>query len=249
MPSMTSNRRLLVTAAFALLLGLTGLSPSSIVHADGPASDPATASFETEFMTNMINHHNMANEMAMVCQQKDVRAELEGLCGEIIAAQSQEIEEMQSWLQEWYGETHEPTMMPADAAMLERLKALSGDKFEVEFMTMMIEHHSAAIERANECLESGEHEELITLCENIISSQRAEIQQMQSWLQESPTGSPSPMATSTVRPGAATPSAPNTGTGSRTADGGVWPETWFALAGVALLIPALAVSLGGWRKS
>ena len=94
MRSMTSGRRLVASAALALVLGLVALSPS-IVRADGPASEPAAASFETEFLTNMIDHHSMANEMAMVCQGKDVRADLEQLCGEIIAAQSQEIDEMQ----------------------------------------------------------------------------------------------------------------------------------------------------------
>lgn len=247
MPSRTSDRRLLATAVLVLILGLIGLSPA-LVRADAPASDPAAASFETQFLTSMIDHHRMANEMAMVCQGKDVRADLEQLCGEIIAAQSQEIEEMQSWLQDWYGETHEPTMMAADTATLEMLNASSGDEFEAEFMTMMIEHHSTAIERAEECLESAEHEELVALCENIIASQRAEIQQMQSWLQEGPTASPSPMGTATVRPGTATPSAPTTGTGSLTPDGRVGAEVWLVLAGVALIVPAVVVALSGRRK-
>lgn len=247
MPSRTSDRRLVASAALFLVLGLIALWPS-IVRADGPASEPAAASFETEFLTSMIDHHRMANEMAMVCQGKDERADLEQLCGEIIAAQSQEIEEMQSWLQDWYGETHEPTMMAADTAMLDMLNALSGDEFEAEFMTMMIEHHSTAIERAEECLESAEHEELVALCENIIASQRAEIQQMQSWLQEGRTASPSPMATATVRPGTATPFAPTTGTGSRTSGGRVGAEVWLVLAGVALIVPAVAVAISGRRK-
>lgn len=248
MPSTTRNRPLVPTAAlFFMVLGLLALSPA-IARADGPASDTAAASFETEFLTNMIDHHSMANEMAMICQGKDVRADLEQMCGEIIAAQSQEIEEMQSWLQDWYGESHEPTMMAPDMATLETLKALNGDEFEAEFMTMMIEHHSKAIQRAEDCLVSAEHEELVALCENIIASQRAEIEQMQRWLQEVPTVSPSPMATATVRSGVATPFAPITGTGSPTSGGRGGAEVWFVLAGVALIVPAVAVAFNGRRK-
>ncbi len=66
--------------------------------------------------------------------------------------------------------------------MIERLASLSGAEFEIAFMEMMIEHHEAAIREAEECLRRAYHRQLRRLCENIIETQSAEIEQMQTWL-------------------------------------------------------------------
>lgn len=60
----------------------------------------------------------------------------------------------------------------------------SAAKFEQDFMMGMIDHHEMAIQTAQICLEKAVHEELRETCENIITTQRAEQQQMQTWLSE-----------------------------------------------------------------
>jgi uncharacterized protein (DUF305 family) len=55
-------------------------------------------------------------------------------------------------------------------------------KYEVKFMTGMIDHHAMAVMMAQMCLEKAVHEELRSMCQNIIATQSAEIQTMQSWL-------------------------------------------------------------------
>lgn len=55
-------------------------------------------------------------------------------------------------------------------------------KYEIDFMKGMIDHHAMAIEMASMCLEKTIHEELRTLCQNIITAQQMEIAEMQSWL-------------------------------------------------------------------
>lgn len=56
-------------------------------------------------------------------------------------------------------------------------------RFEVRFMTGMIDHHAMAIMSAEMCLEQAIHEELRAMCEDIIAAQSAEIELMQGWLQ------------------------------------------------------------------
>ena len=51
-------------------------------------------------------------------------------------------------------------------------------------MTEMIDHHQMAVTMSEKHLKEAEHAELKQLCENIITSQRAEIEQMQGWLKE-----------------------------------------------------------------
>ena len=147
-----------------------------------PAPGQAAQNFEIKFLTGMIDHHAMAVEMAEICLQRAVHQELRNLCQRILAAQAQEIETMQSWLDDWYGLVHEPEMKPGDERMLEKLASLSGAEFEITFMEMMIKHHMMAIREAQQCLRQAWHPELHQLCQNIITTQLAEIAQLQSWL-------------------------------------------------------------------
>lgn len=57
-------------------------------------------------------------------------------------------------------------------------------KLEVKFMKNMIDHHQMAVMMAEMCVEKAVHEELRTMCEDIITEQMAEIELFQSWLQD-----------------------------------------------------------------
>lgn len=86
----------------------------------------------------MIDHHAMAVQMAEVCLDKAVHPELAGMCEDIRTSQSQEMVDMQSWLRDWYGTTHEPDTKPGQMRQIERLVSLSGSEFEMQFMESMI---------------------------------------------------------------------------------------------------------------
>jgi uncharacterized protein (DUF305 family) len=155
---------------------------AGFASADAPAPDKSTATFEVDFLEDMIDHHAMATEMAELCLQKAVHQELRALCEDIIAMQSQEIAMMQSWLADWYGVSHEPEMKPGEMRKHEKLASLSGAEFESAFMEMMIKHHTRAIKEAEKCLAKADHSALRALCEDIIATQSQEIAMMQSWL-------------------------------------------------------------------
>lgn len=167
-----------------MALAIVGMGVVSVpvAQADAPAPNRGIANFEVRFMESMIDHHALAIEMGQICLQKAVHPELRQMCQNVITTQSQEIEEMQSWLQEWYGINYEPQMKPGDQRMLQRLAALSGSEFEIEFMQMLIRHHETAIREAEQCVRRAYHPELRDLCQNIIQTQSAEIQQLQAWL-------------------------------------------------------------------
>lgn len=177
------NKRLLQPAMLlAIALLFVSLLGVSTVSASGPAQDPETAKFETDFMQTMIDHHNMATEMATLCLQKATHDELRTMCQSMIDSQTKEIQDMQSWLSVWYQIDHQPMMMQDGEQMMSHLNAASGDEFDKMFMEMMIEHHSTAIQEATSCIQRAEHHELKSLCENIVSSQQQEIDQMRLWL-------------------------------------------------------------------
>lgn len=150
--------------------------------ASAAAPSPAQRNYEIKFMQDMIDHHMMAIMISELCLKKAVHEELRALCADIIAAQRAEIEQMQTWLQTWYGIAYQPTIKPADERMMERMAMLSPAEFEVEYMEMMIRHHRRAVKEGKHCLDKAYHAELKALCEDIIETQMAEIEIMQGWL-------------------------------------------------------------------
>ncbi|WP_272028117.1 DUF305 domain-containing protein, partial [Kocuria rosea] len=101
------RRRVPAAAASAVLaLGAvagTGVATAAPAFAQAPAGNEQSADFEVKFLKSMIDHHYMAVVMAQECVDKAVHPELAAMCEDIITVQNQEIEQMQTWLQEWYG--------------------------------------------------------------------------------------------------------------------------------------------------
>ena len=164
-----------------VLLGLllfTAVLPHRAIGSE-PAPQPAIAKYEAQFMESMIDHHAMAVMMGSLCTSRAVHPELLALCTDIVDSQSAEIQTMQAWLQQWYGITATPDVQEN---RMQRLASLSGSDFEIAFMETMIRHHARALREAAGCVERAFHAELVSLCENIIAAQLAEIQMMRTWL-------------------------------------------------------------------
>jgi uncharacterized protein (DUF305 family) len=167
----------------ALLVGVVA-GTTTPAAADAPAPDKATAKFEVEYLHHTIDHHAEGVLMAAICLGKASHEELRGLCTNVVIAQSTEIKQMQSWLQDWYDISYQPKISPEGVQMAVDLAKLDGAEFEVAFMKMLIHHHKQAIREAETCLDQAYHDDLQTLCEQIIAAQQAEIEQLQTWLCE-----------------------------------------------------------------
>jgi len=144
--------------------------------------DPAKP-FDAQFIDSMIEHHQGAVVMAEQALDQAEHAELRTLAEAIIAAQTQEIEQMTAWRQRWY-----PDLAPTgglDMGMGEMAVSTDESKpFDQRFIEAMLSHHQGAIAMAQMAQHMAEHQEIKTLADAIITAQQAEIGQMQSWLQE-----------------------------------------------------------------
>lgn len=102
---MLINKMLLLLAVIlsALILGGVALADDQLEGRAGRA--------EVRFLQGMIDHHQMALDMAQDCLQKAGTPAVVTLCQNVIEAQSAEISQMQAWLLDWYGITYTPMSM------------------------------------------------------------------------------------------------------------------------------------------
>lgn len=72
---------------------------------------------EIRFLQGMIDHHQMALDMALDCLERASTDEVRAICEAVIAAQTPEIEQMQAWLLEWYNIAYTPMPMASMGMM------------------------------------------------------------------------------------------------------------------------------------
>jgi len=167
---------LAILAFVAATLGLA--SPAG---ADAPAPDRRQAKFEIDFMMMTIDHHFAGVKMGELCVQKTTApppssdATLRSTCEEIVRAQTEQIEILQSWLQDWYGVTEEPSVPPNSRQTLRRLAELEGEPFDVQVSEDFIRHHRTFLPDAERCTQVAYHDELRDLCAQMYETQLREI--------------------------------------------------------------------------
>lgn len=170
---------------------------------DSEDSDGAEGDFndaDVTFVEGMIPHHQQALEMTDLAETNAESDEVKDLAMQIAEAQRPEIETMQGWLEEWGGESNgdmgdmegegDSDMEMGGGMMSEdemaELEAAEGAEFDEMFLTMMIEHHEGAVEMAETEIDEGQSSDAITLAEEIVESQEAEIEEMNGLLESVP---------------------------------------------------------------
>jgi len=171
----SSHRSLL-----AFCLALFAFASSAL--ASGPAPERDERRFEVDFLTSMIDHHFGGVKLAELCAGRTIHADLQQLCDNVKSAQSAEITKMQSWVQSWYGVTHEPELDRKTQRQIEELSKLTGADFEKAFMAVLIGHHAGAAKMAVDCLSQAYHPEMLNMCAMMLGSQGDEIASMRIWL-------------------------------------------------------------------
>jgi uncharacterized protein (DUF305 family) len=154
-------------------------------HAAGHGgSDQASdAPFDAMFIDGMIVHHEGAIEMAQEALQQAERPEVKQLAQQIIDSQEQEVEQMQTWREQWYPDLAPTGGMHNDMGAME-VSDDASKPFDQRFIEAMIPHHQSAIDMAQEAQQNAEHAEIKQLSGEIVQAQQAEIQQMEQWLQQ-----------------------------------------------------------------
>ncbi|WP_305094420.1 DUF305 domain-containing protein [Prescottella sp. R16] len=176
----------------------------------GTAQAGAHNDADVAYVQMMIPHHQQAVEMAEMVPSRSQNPDLIALAAQIQQAQAPEIEQMQGWLADWgvtgmspstsegtdHGSMgHDMTDMPGmsgddmsghggmmTAEQMQALDAATGPEFDRMWLEMMIEHHEGAVDSSDDILQDGESEQVRTLAQQIVSSQQAEITQMQEML-------------------------------------------------------------------
>lgn len=190
-----------------ILIGISILLVFGTALADAPI-DGRAGRAEVRFLQGMIDHHQMALDMATDCLEKAETEAVLTLCENVITAQSAEIEQMQAWLLAWYEIEYTPMSMMDMQAMMPRqtqghmggmhgghsehrdppmmmgmmagLSRLEGIEYEIAWLEAMIDHHDDALHMSERILGYAQHAELIALSELIIQDQTAEIDYMES---------------------------------------------------------------------
>ncbi|AGP41376.1 DUF305 domain-containing protein [Sorangium cellulosum] len=163
-------------------------------HAAG-GGETASAPFDQQFIDMMAPHHEGAVMMAETAQERAEHPELKAMADDIISAQNQEISQLKTWREQWYGSAETPPvdempMLPGmehDGMMnmVEANEALkTAEPFDRAFIDAMIPHHEMAIDAAEMALKQAEHAEIKTLASGIVEAQQREIEQMKSWRAE-----------------------------------------------------------------
>ncbi len=138
---------------------------------------------EFEYLSHMIPHHQEAIDTAQIILERSDRPEMQAFAQEIITVQTAEIEQMETWLSQWYpNQTFDHAYTP----MMRDLSGLQGDELDRVFLEDMIMHHMGAVMMSQMLLNRNlvEHEPVRPFAQNIASTQRQEIHQMRVWLQD-----------------------------------------------------------------
>jgi uncharacterized protein (DUF305 family) len=149
---------------------------------------------DVAFAQGMTPHHRQAVAMADLAPSHAKSADVKTLASTIKKAQDPEITTMSGWLKGWgekvpadsmegmdHSSGHDMTgMMSADD--MAKLEKLSGTAFDTAFLEMMIGHHQGAIDMAKAEQSNGAYGPAKDLATSIITSQDAEITQMNTML-------------------------------------------------------------------
>ncbi|MHB1865061.1 MAG: DUF305 domain-containing protein [Candidatus Saccharimonadales bacterium] len=144
--------------------------------------------YDKVFLASMIVHHQGAVQMAQMAIGNAKHQELKDMANNIIAAQTSEIAQMQSWQKAWGYTTNDSTtasavneMQSGMDNMMAQLNGKTGDDFDKAFLTQMMMHHQEAIDMAKPAGTNASHEDVKTIASNIITAQTKEVSQMMGW--------------------------------------------------------------------
>jgi uncharacterized protein (DUF305 family) len=173
---MNWRRFLIGILALVVMGGVVGLATAD------NAIEGRVGRAEVRFMEGMIDHHQMAIDMANDCLSKATTEAVTALCQNIINAQTGEIETLQGWLLDWYNTQYAPvSMMDTESTesgemagmdhsameteeapmtdpamtmgMMAGLGHLEGVEYEIAFLEAMVDHHDDAIHMSERILE------------------------------------------------------------------------------------------------
>ncbi len=178
----------------------TAASPSGTamqtptVTATGSPATGAHNDADVTFATNMVPHHLSAIEMAQLAPTRASDPAVKALATRITAAQGPEVTTMAGWLVGWGKPVPDASMsgdMSGKAGMMSPAEMTSlanstGPAFDRMWTRMMTAHHQGAVTMARTELTAGANPQAKALAQSVVTSQTAEIVQLQKLLTQLP---------------------------------------------------------------
>lgn len=184
--------------AGALVLGLLiGLGVGLVLPR---LTRPGDSSVEAGFLRDMSTHHAQAVEMAMIAHAGSTNVQIVSLASDIALTQQAQIGIMLAWLRGWgLGSTgSQPVMawMPDSAGAVQnglmpgmaspeqmtKLRAATGKDLDVQFLTLMRQHHLGGIHMTQEILKLTDNADVVWLAQAMLTAQQGEIDLIQQLL-------------------------------------------------------------------
>lgn len=165
--------------------GMSGMDHGGSSSSAAPAADANDA--DIMFASMMIEHHTQAIDMSDTLLAKDgIDERVTALAEQIKAAQQPEIDQLQGWLDEWGADTADMDMESMDHSGgmmteedMQALDTATGTEASRLFLEQMIEHHTGAIDMAQDQVDNGQNPDAVDLAQKIIDDQTAEIATME----------------------------------------------------------------------
>lgn len=148
---------------------------------------PKTGDPEIDFPKMMIMHHQGAINMGNVQLQNGSNDSLKRFSQKMINAQQMEIQQLSAILATETMNNSVPafTMELNDHMMkmgqVSDVQLITGN-IDNDFATLMIQHHSSAIENSEAYLMYGNNAQLKTIAQKMIDDQKKEIKELSDWL-------------------------------------------------------------------
>lgn len=150
---------------------------------------PKISSPESDFMWQMIPHHEGAIAMAKYEINHGKDFTMIQLAKSILAEQTIEIQQMRMWLShkpatsEKVPADYVPSMNQTMVAMMDSMPSNDALKdIDHAFAQVMIPHHQAAVDMAKVILKYAKDQQAIAFAKQLISAQEIEIEQMSEFI-------------------------------------------------------------------
>ena len=182
-------------------------------HADAPGRG-ASAQFEKEYLSFIIDHHYSALRMTELAagtdrvrdpavpndaegtsaspgfsevSAKSADPDIRSMARKANRAQREEIMHAQMMLRGWYGATHTPALNADGREMIRTLEGTpAGKQFDQQFLKTFSVHHLSALHPSLDCQIKSDlaHDKLRRYCDNIVTEQKNAINDMREMLCE-----------------------------------------------------------------
>jgi len=200
---------LAIVAAGVWYVGIFSIKPEKNTAKDATVNTNATTkkasdnkfasltgdAFDEAYIADMLAHHEGAVNMSEQAMSVTAHEEIRTLASNITQTQSLEMMQMREWQKAWGFEITNSgghmshggggAEMAGDMVeMMNKLKSLTGEAYDREYLRQMILHHEQAIEMSVDADTNAKRQEVKDLAQGVITAQTAEIKQMKQWQKE-----------------------------------------------------------------